>query len=290
MNLSAGLGIAVREFPLKTGHADYLLYVDGKAAGVVEAKPEGHTLTGVETQSAKYNEGLPSEVPHYRLPLPFAYESTGVETQFTNGLNPVPRSREVFTFHRPEELHRLVQLGDDQLRSQLRNMPELVTTGLWQVQIEAIRSLEQSLADNRPRSLIQMATGSGKTYTACSFAYRLIKFAKAKRILFLVDRNNLGKQALNEFQQFASPYTNYKFTEEFGVQRLTRNSDPARQARSTRSNASSPTATPIPAIHPSRETAVVGRNVKRWMAPIVPDCPVCYQLSSGSIPAPEWRE
>ena len=228
MNLSAGLGIAVREFPLKTGFADYLLYVDGKAAGIIEAKPKGHTLTGVETQSAKYNESLPSQVPHYNLPLPFAYESTGVETQFTNGLNPVPRSREVFTFHRPEELHRLVQLGDDQLRSQLRNMPELVTTGLWQVQIEAIRNLEQSLADNRPRSLIQMATGSGKTYTACSFAYRLIKFAKAKRILFLVDRNNLGKQALNEFQQFASPYTNYKFTEEFGVQRLTSNTiDPA---------------------------------------------------------------
>ena len=60
-----------------------------------------------------------------------------------------------------------------------------------------------------------MATGSGKTFTACTCCYRLIKFAKAKRILFLVDRNNLGKQALNEFQQYVSPYNNYKFTEEY---------------------------------------------------------------------------
>ena len=228
MNLSAGSGIAVREFPLKSGFADYLLYVNRKAIGVVEAKPAGYTLTGVETQSAKYVDGLPDQVPHFRLPLPFAYESTGVVTQFTNGLNPEPRSREVFSFHRPEELRRLVNLGDDQLRANLRNMPEFNTTGLWKVQAEAIEGLEQSLADNRPRSLIQMATGSGKTYTACSFSYRLIKFAKAKRVLFLVDRNNLGKQTLNEFQQYASPYTNYKFSEEFNVQHLKKNTiDPA---------------------------------------------------------------
>jgi type I restriction enzyme, R subunit len=87
-----------------------MLYVDGKAAGVVEAKPEGHSLTGVEIQSAKYTDGLPSNVPHYNLPLPFAYESTGTVTQFTNSLDPDARSREVFTFHQPEELLRLVTL------------------------------------------------------------------------------------------------------------------------------------------------------------------------------------
>src|ERR1700722_16195458 len=76
MDISAGLGVAVREFPLKSGFADYLLYRDGRAAGVVEAKPEGHTLTGVETQSAKYQDGLPKNLPHFVLPLPFAYEST----------------------------------------------------------------------------------------------------------------------------------------------------------------------------------------------------------------------
>ena len=228
MNISAGLGVAVREFPLKTGSADYLLYVEGKAIGVIEAKPEGHTLTGVETQSAKYVTGLIEGIPHYFLPLPFAYESTGVVTQFTNGLDPDSRSREVFTFHRPEELLRLVQLRKGQLRAALRDLPPLEAGRLWRVQTEAIQNLEQSLADARPRALIQMATGSGKTYTACSFCYRLIKFAKAKRILFLVDRNNLGKQTRNEFQQYVSPYNSYKFIEEFNVQRLTGNSiDPA---------------------------------------------------------------
>lgn len=227
INIFAGPGVAIREFPLNSGFADYLLYLDGKAAGVIEAKPEGHTLTGVEIQSDKYNEGLPSNVPHYHLPLPFAFESTGTVTQFTSTLDPAARSREVFTFHRPEELLRLAKL-DEQLRANLREMPELDTTRLWKVQSKAITNLEQSLADNRPRALIQMATGSGKTYTAVSGSYRLIKFGKAKRILFLVDRNNLGRQTLTEFQQYVSPYTNYKFTEEYNVQHLKRNTiDPA---------------------------------------------------------------
>lgn len=229
MNISSGLGIAVREFPLSTGAADYLLYIDGKACGVVEAKPEGHPLKGVETQSQKYLQGLPANLPNYVLPLPFAYESTGIETQFTNRLEPEARSRSVFTFHRPEELLRLVELGEaEQVRTLLPTLPALKAEGLWHVQIEAIQNLERSLADNRPRSLIQMATGSGKTFTAVSFCYRLIKFAKARRILFLVDRNNLGKQTLNEFQKFVSPYNAYKFTEEYTVQHLKKNTvDPA---------------------------------------------------------------
>ncbi len=227
MNISAGLGVAIREFPLTTGEADYLLYVDGKAIGVLEAKPEGHSLAGVESQSAKYKAGLAGNLPHYRLPLPFAYESTGTETWFTNDLEPNARSRRVFTFHRPEELLRLVQL-ETQVRGHLREMPPLNTERLWKVQIEAIANLEQSLASNRPRALIQMATGSGKTFTAVNFCYRLIKHAKAKRILFLVDRNNLGKQTLNEFQQFISPTSGYKFTEEYTVQHLRKNTiDPA---------------------------------------------------------------
>lgn len=222
INLRAGIGVAVCEFPLLTGSADYLLYVSGKAAGVIEAKPEGHSLTGVEIQSSKYTLGLPERVPAHHRPLPFAYESTGIETQFTNGLDPEPRSREVFTFHRPEELLRLVA-AEGQLRAGVRSMPQLATEGLWSAQVEAIQELEKSLADNRPRALIQMATGSGKTFTACTFCYRLAKFAKAKRILFLVDRNHLGKQAMNEFQQYISPYTKYKFAEEFPVQRLQHN-------------------------------------------------------------------
>lgn len=176
MNIWAGLGVAVREFPLVVGEADYLLYVDGKAIGVVEAKPQGHTLVGVETQSGKYVEALPPGVPAHRHPLPCHYESTGVVTQFTNRLDPDPRSREVFSFHRPEELLRFANL-DQQLRSRLREMPPLHSTGLWPVQGRAIENLETSLAQNRLRSLIQMATGSGKTFTSVSLIYRLIKFA-----------------------------------------------------------------------------------------------------------------
>lgn len=222
MNITAGLGVAVREFPLTTGDADYMLYADAKAIGVVEAKPKGHTLTGVETQSGKYLDGLPTGLPNHRLPLPFAYESTGEVTQFTNTLEADARSRAVFTFHRPEELIRLAKL-DKQVRTRLREMPPLNTGHLWRVQIESINNLESSLALNKPRALIQMATGSGKTYTAVNFCYRLIKYADARRILFLVDRNNLGKQTLNEFQQFISPVNGYKFTEEYTVQHLKKN-------------------------------------------------------------------
>jgi type I restriction enzyme, R subunit len=222
MNITAGLGVAVREFPLTTGHADYMLYADAKVIGVVEAKPKGHTLTGVETQSGKYLDGLPEKLPNHRLPLPFAYESTGEVTQFTNTLEPDARSRAVFTFHRPEELIRLVKL-DKQLRTHLREMPTLNIGHLWRVQIQSVQNLETSLAANRPRALIQMATGSGKTFTAVNFCYRLIKYTDARRILFLVDRNNLGKQTLHEFQQFISPVNGYKFTEEYTVQHLKKN-------------------------------------------------------------------
>lgn len=219
IDLGAGRGIAVREFPLLSGTADYILYADGKVIGVVEAKPEGFPLKGVEIQSAKYTAGLPRDLPHYRLPLPFAYETTGSETRFTNTLEPDYRSRALFAFHRPEELLRLVG-REKQGRALLREMPQLDTGKLWRVQIASITNLERSLAENRLRALIQMATGSGKTFTAVNFCYRLLKYAAAKRILFLVDRNNLGEQTLNEFQQFTSPGTGYTFTEEYEVQHL----------------------------------------------------------------------
>ena len=101
LNVHAARGVAVREFPLRPGHGttDYLLYVDGRAVGVVEAKPEGYTLTGVEAQSGRYGTGLPDNLPYYIRPLPFLYESTGIETRFSNGLDPLPRSRSVFSFH-----------------------------------------------------------------------------------------------------------------------------------------------------------------------------------------------
>ncbi len=246
VNLHAARGVAIREFPLNTGFgfADYLLYVDGKACGVVEAKKQGATLTGVEIQSARYAQGLPASLPAWQRPLPFLYESTGIETHFTQGLDPRPRARNVFAFHQPELLVEWLKLlplvttlstGDGAAAlgvnappptflARLQHMPELVTEWgdfkLWPAQITAIRNLEKSLAANKPRALIQMATGSGKTFTAIGFIYRLIKFAGARRVLFLVDRANLGRQAKKEFDAYVSPVNNYKFGEEYIVQHL----------------------------------------------------------------------
>ena len=217
LNLSAARGVAVCELSFATGEPDYTLFVDGKALGTTEAKPEGATLTGVEEQSTKYVVGVPASLPAWRKPLPFCYESTGEETFFTNRLDPDPRSRRVFSFHRPETLLAWVQhvaQGGSPLAQRLREMPPLVVGLLWLAQIEAITGLEKSLAAGLLRALIQMATGSGKTFTAVNFIYRLVKYAGARRVLFLVDRGNLGRQTLKEFQQFVSPVNNYKFTEE----------------------------------------------------------------------------
>ncbi|WP_114971196.1 DEAD/DEAH box helicase family protein [Rhodoferax ferrireducens] len=265
-NIHAARGVALREFPLNTGYgfADYLLYIDGKAAGVIEAKKEGATLTGVEVQSARYAQGLPATLPAWRRPLPFSYESTGIETHFTQGLDPQPRARSVFAFHRPETLAAWLKdlpgkVGEKGWESsaavhtglaspgtaseanpgfaataapassaatflaRLQTMPPLIEDGLWPAQKIAVRNLEASLKANKPRALIQMATGSGKTFTSISFIYRLIKFAGAKRVLFLVDRGNLGRQTKKEFDQYTSPYNNYKFGEEYIVQHLTSN-------------------------------------------------------------------
>jgi type I restriction enzyme R subunit len=231
VNLAAARGVAVREFVMcrPHGRADYLLFLGGKAVGVIEAKKEGETLRGVQWQSAKYVDGVPDDVPTaIEGALPFAYESTGVETHFTNTLDPDAASREVFSFHRPETLgdwlaevvkHPLAPT----LRHRLRTLPPLEPTGLWTAQFTAIRNLEESLAANRPRALIQMATGSGKTFTAANIAYRLVKHADARRILFLVDRANLGRQTLKELQGFSTPDDGRKLTELYNVQHLSSN-------------------------------------------------------------------
>jgi type I restriction enzyme R subunit len=223
MNLSASVGVAIREFPLKSGFVDYLLFVDRKAVGVVEAKPEGTTLSGVAEQTRKYLEGVPDNMPCVQNPLPFAYESTGVETYFRDTRDPDSRSRSTFAFHKPETLREWLY-DDNTLRSRLRSFPALNTDGLRDCQIEAIGNLERSFSASRQKSLIQMATGSGKTYTAVSFIYRLIKFGHARRVLFLVDRSNLGRQTLKEFQQYTTPDDGRKFTDLYNVQHLTSNS------------------------------------------------------------------
>lgn len=225
LNLYSGQGVVVREFPLDTGYADYLLFVDQKAVGVIEAKAEGITLAGVADQAADYTVGLPANIPHVSLPLPFMYESTGIETFFRDNRDPEPRSRRLFTFHRPETLSEWISQPET-LRARLRRMPidfPLSSKELWPAQAEAIGNLENSFVQDKQRALIQMATGSGKTFTAVNFVYRLIKHSKAKRVLFLVDRNNLGRQTFKEFDQFIAPDDGRKFSELYNIQHLQSN-------------------------------------------------------------------
>ncbi|MEV0419055.1 DEAD/DEAH box helicase family protein [Streptosporangium canum] len=230
LNPLAGTGVAVREFAFAHGRSDYALYVDGMLVGVIEAKREGTSLTGVEWQSAGYAAALPKAyaMATWRrdIPLPFRYESTGVETRFTNGLDPDPRSRGVFSFHRPETVAAWMAEADERpdaptLRARVRQMPALVETGLRPAQIDAVKGVESSLCRDLPRALVQMATGAGKTFAAVTQSYRLIKHAGAKRVLFLVDRNNLGDQAAAEFRNYTTPDDGRKLSELYNIQRLT---------------------------------------------------------------------
>lgn len=218
-NRSAAEGVAVREFVLPKGPCDYLLFVGGKAVGVIEAKKSGVTLSGVAEQSAKYMKSLPDHLARWADSLIFEYESTGDETYFCDSRDPKPRSRRVFAFHQPRTLHRWLKEGDT-LRRRLQMMPPLDTAGLRDCQIQAVHGLDTSLAKDDPRALIQMATGAGKTFTACTFSWRLLKYAKASRILFLVDRNNLGDQTLKEYQNYEPPGAGRKFDKTYIVQHL----------------------------------------------------------------------
>ncbi len=220
INFDAGPGIAVREYQTDVGPADYVLFVDQNAVGVIEAKPEnwGQNITTVEEQSAGYAEATLKWINNNE-PLPFVYESTGVITRFTDGRDPRPRSREVFSFHQPETLKEWLTHSAS-LRGRLQLIPLLNPAGLRDCQIAAIENLEASFKADKPLALIQMATGSGKTYAAITSVYRLLKHADAKRVLFLVDTRNLGEQAEQEFNIYVPNDDNRNFTELYNVQRL----------------------------------------------------------------------
>ncbi len=223
VNLAANQGIAVREYQTDMGPADYVLFVDRKPVGIIEAKreDEGHRITVVEEQSSGYAS---ANLKYFRNQetLPFVYESTGTITRFTDYRDPRPRGRNVFSFHQPKTIAEWIKSGKS-LRQNLQNIPILDTEGLRPAQIVAINNLENSFKKNRPRALIQMATGAGKTFTATTFIYRLLKHANAQRILFLVDTKNLGEQAEQEFLKFQPKDDNRKFTELYNVQRLSSN-------------------------------------------------------------------
>jgi type I restriction enzyme R subunit len=218
MNLSAGSGVAVREFATASGPVDYALFVDRRFCGAVEAKPAGTTLSGFSEQAARYIADAPDFLgaPQQRR---FEYVASDTETLFRDLADPEPRSRRVFTFHRPETLRRWLS-EPETLRARLRRMPPLVTEGLRQCQVEAIEGLEQSLARADPRALVQMTMGAGKTFTACTASYRVLAHGGMRRVLFLVDRRNLGNQTATEYAAYRPPGTGRLFPELYGVQKL----------------------------------------------------------------------
>ena len=218
LNPSAGLGIAVREYPTESGSADYILFINRNPVGVIEAKKVGHTLSQVHDQTTRYaadelkfikSRDFINEI------LPFQYESTGTETFFTDARDPAPRQREVFSFHKPETLDDWLK-QDGTLRSRLKNYPKLIEDGLRKCQVKAIINLEKSFADNRPRALIQMATGVGKTYTAITAVYRLLKFAGAKRILLSI--TGIGGQKPSPLGEDFSNLAIWRITEDHRIQ------------------------------------------------------------------------
>ena len=214
----AGIGVAVKEYLTDVGPADYVLFVEGKSCGVIEAKreEEGHRMNVHQGQGEEYAN---AKLRHLKNePLPFVYISTGEITRFTDFTDPKPRAREVFSFHRPETLREWVK-RDKSLHKRFSDLPSLQTEGLRDCQINAITKLETSFKENRPRALIQMAMGSGKTFSAITAIYWLLKYVKAKRVLFLVDTKNIGEQAEQEFMSFLPNNDNRKFTELYSVQR-----------------------------------------------------------------------
>lgn len=231
LNLGAGLGVAVREYPTDTGPADYLLFIDRKPVGVIEAKKDttGENITAVEFQTGRY---ATSNLKWWKdaEPLRFLFEATGQIIRFTDGKDPAPRSREIFSFYRPEQLAEWLTQGNTFRHRLAEQMPALPAENLRDCQVGAVTGLEQSLGQNKPRALVHMATGAGKTFTAITAVYRLLKFGGAKRILFLVDTRNLGKQAHQEFMAYTPPDDTRKFTELYNVQRLSSSSiDPHAQ-------------------------------------------------------------
>ncbi len=220
INWGLGPGLAVREYQTDVGPADYVLFVDRKPIGVIEAKKEteGHRLSVHEQQAEFYARSKLKWFADSCF-LPFVYESTGILTRFTDMRDPKPRARPVFSFHHPVTLKERVRQKTS-LRQRLQQLPDLPVAGLRNCQIRAITNLEKSFRENRPRALVQMATGSGKTFTAITAVYRLLKYADAKRVLFLVDTRNLGEQAEQEFMGYLPGDDNRKFTELYNVRRL----------------------------------------------------------------------
>lgn len=217
---SVSLGVAIREFPTSTGPVDYALFIEGKPVGLVEAKKgdAGENITTAEAQSARYAHSTFKWV-NYEYRIRFVYESTDELTRFTDYDDINYRSRNIFSFHQPQTLQKLLAASDT-IRNHMKQFPPLDVEGFRKCQIAAIKKLDNSLSENRPKALIQMATGAGKTFTAITAAYRMLTYGKMNRILFLVDTKSLGEQAEREFLAYIPNDDPRPFSQIYGVRRL----------------------------------------------------------------------
>ena len=210
--------VAVREGLLKGNlEADYFLFINGKAVGVLEAKREEIDVSSdkVSSQVVTYARSVPDCYQTWRKPLPMLYKSNGRVVLFEDYRKTNTEWEELNHIHTPREIVCMLGIDDP-----FAGLPVLRKNGLRNCQFEAITELEKSFRGGQKRALMVLATGAGKTYTACLAAYRMLSFTPMRRILFLVDRNNLGKQAETEFGTFRLTENGEAFNMIFGVERL----------------------------------------------------------------------
>jgi type I restriction enzyme R subunit len=192
-----------REYPTKSGPVDYALLLAGEVVGVVEAKEEGKDAYAALTQAKRYAEDISTGKNHGRFGVPFVFTANSEEVWFQDVRPEAPRERKLRNFHRPDGLDMFLNTDYKGAKQWLEDTPITDSDpNLWDNQREAIESIEEGLADNKRRMLVQMATGTGKTRMACAETYRLLKSGYANRVLFLVDRNNLGRQAESAFKNY----------------------------------------------------------------------------------------
>ena len=209
---------AIREGLLKGNHeADYFLFINGKAVGVLEAKRAEVDVKAdkVTAQTKNYTRIVPNCYQVWQTPLPIGYQSNGEETYFFDFRNPDREMESVNRIHTPKELSKMLGIEDI-----YAGLPTLKKKGLRDCQFEAITELEKSFRAGQNKALMVLATGSGKTYTACLASYRFLAYTPMRRILFLVDRNNLGKQAEGEFGMFRLTENGDPFNTIYTVNRL----------------------------------------------------------------------
>lgn len=217
-NISA---VAIEEGLLKHNkRADYFLFLNGKAVGVLEAKREDlkEDLSCACEQAELYAKGVPLKYQAYQRPLPIIYLSNGKQVLFKDFRDPNSKLIELNRIHTPKEIVKLLGIKDEY--AALPMLTEREKKALRECQYEAITELEKSFKSGHKRALMVLATGAGKTYTACMAAYRMLSYTPMKRILFLVDRNNLGKQAEGEFGTFRLTENGDPFNTIYAINRL----------------------------------------------------------------------